>query len=44
MTDLFAGRSAGGGKGTTAAVDSKYTLLNEKGARWMVYAARAGIH
>jgi len=40
MTDLFAGQSAGGGKGTTAAVASKYALVNEKGPGWMLYAVR----
>jgi hypothetical protein len=44
MTDLFAGRSAGGGRRTPAALASKYALLNEKGAGRMLYIARGGIH
>jgi len=43
MTYLFAGRGAGGGKRTTAALALKYALMNEKGAGRMLYIARGGI-
>ena len=44
MTDLFASWSVGGGKRTMAALALKYALVNEKGAGWMLYIARGGIH
>ena len=44
MADLFASRSAGGGKRTTVALVSNYALVNKKGAGWMLHIARGGIY